>query len=212
MEWFPVNGGDTMRVIGLTGGIASGKSTVARILQRLGAVIIDADLLSREAVLPGTPAHQAIVASFGPDILLPDTTIDRKALGRIVFADPNARRRLEAITHPAIANLAEELLAEARQSDAPVAFYVAPLLIEAGVTGRVDDIWVVYADRETQIARLTKRDGIGREEAEQRLAAQMPMEEKATYGSAVIDNRGTPEETERQVTALWKERIEKSPR
>lgn len=201
-----------MRVIGLTGGIASGKSTVARILQRLGAVIIDADLLSREAVLPGTPAHQAIVASFGPDILLPDTTIDRKALGRIVFADPDARRRLEAITHPAIANLAEELLAEARQSEAPVAFYVAPLLIEAGVTGRVDDIWVVYADRETQIARLTERDGIDQEEAEQRLAAQMPMEEKATYGSAVIDNRGTPEETERQVTALWKERIEKSPR
>ncbi len=201
-----------MRVIGLTGGIASGKSTVARILQRLGAVIIDADLLSREAVLPGTPAHQAIVASFGPDILLPDATIDRKALGRVVFADPDARRRLEAITHPAIASLAEERLAEARRSDAPVAFYVAPLLIEAGVTGRVDDIWVVYADRETQIARLTKRDGIGREEAEQRLAAQMPMEEKATYGSAVIDNRGTPEETERQVTALWKERIEKSPR
>ncbi|WP_306533631.1 dephospho-CoA kinase [Geobacter sp.] len=201
-----------MRVIGLTGGIASGKSTVARILQRLGAVIIDADLLSREAVLPGTPAHQAIVTSFGPDILLPDATIDRKALGRIVFADPDARLRLEAITHPAIASLAEELLAEARQSDAPVAFYVAPLLIEAGVTERVDDIWVVYADRETQIARLTERDGIDREEAEQRLAAQMPMEEKATYGSAVIDNRGTPEETERQVTALWKERIEKSPR
>jgi len=201
-----------MRVIGLTGGIASGKSTVARILQRLGAVIIDADLLSREAVLPGTPAHQTIVASFGPDILLPDATIDRKALGRIVFADPDARRRLEAITHPAIARLAEERLAEARRSDAPVAFYVAPLLIEAGVTGRVDGIWVVYADRETQIARLTERDGIGREEAEQRLAAQMPMEEKATYGSAVIDNRGTPEETERQVTALWKERIEKSPR
>lgn len=201
-----------MQVIGLTGGIASGKSTVARILERLGAVIIDADLLAREAVLPGTPAHDAIAAAFGPEILQPDGTLDRKALGRIVFADEDERRRLEAITHPAIARLAEERLAAARRSDAPAVFYVAPLLIEAGVTGRVDDIWVVYADREAQIARLTGRDGIGREEAEQRLAAQMPMEEKATYGSAVIDNRGTPEETERQVIALWREKIAKSPR
>jgi len=200
-----------MQVIGLTGGIASGKSTVARILERLGAVIIDADLLSREAVLPGTPAHDAIVAEFGPEILLQDATIDRKALGRIIFASTEARRRLEAITHPAIARLAEERIAEARRSDAPVTFYVAPLLIEAGAANRVDDIWVVYADRETQIARLTERDHIRREEAEQRLAAQIPMEEKAAYGSAVIDNRGTPEETERQVTALWKERIEKNP-
>lgn len=201
-----------MLVIGLTGGIASGKSTVARILERLGATIIDADLLAREAVLPGTPAHEDIVAAFGTEILLPDATIDRKALGRIVFANPDARRRLEAITHPAIARLSQARLAEARRSAAPAVFYVAPLLIEAGATGRVDDIWVVYADRETQLARLTERDGIRRDEAEQRLAAQMPMDEKASYGSAVIDNRGTPEETERQVVALWKERIEKNPR
>lgn len=212
MEWFPVIGGEAMGVIGLTGGIASGKSTVARILEQLGAVIVDADILAREAVLPGTPAYRAIVAAFGPEILLPDASLDRKTLGRIVFAVPEARRRLETITHPAIARLAEERLAEARRSGAPAVFYVAPLLIEAGATGRVDDIWVVYADRETQIARLTERDGIGREEAEQRLAAQMPMEEKAAYGSAVIDNRGAPEETERQVVALWKEKIEKNPR
>lgn len=201
-----------MLVIGLTGGIASGKSTVARILERLGATIIDADLLAREAVLPGTPAHRAIVAAFGTEVLLPDATIDRKALGRIVFANPDARRRLEAITHPAIARLSQARLAEARRSDAPAVFYVAPLLIEAGAADRVDDIWVVYADRETQLARLTERDGIGRGEAEQRLAAQMPMDEKASYGSAVIDNRGTSEETERQVVALWRERIEKNPR
>lgn len=200
-----------MKVIGLTGGIASGKSTVARILERLGAVIIDADLLSREAVLPGTTAHNAIVSEFGPGILLPDANIDRKALGRIIFAAPQARRQLEAITHPAIAHLAEERIREARRSGAPVTFYVAPLLIEAGATNRVDDIWVVYVDRETQIARLIERDHIQREEAEQRLAAQIPMEEKATYGSAVIDNRGTPEDTERQVIALWEERIEKNP-
>lgn len=200
-----------MRIIGLTGGIASGKSTVARILERLGAVIVDADILAREAVLPGRPAYRTIVETFGPDILLPDGSIDRKALGRVVFADPSARRRLEAITHPAIARLAEERLAELRRTDGPAAFYVAPLLIEAGATGRVDEIWVVYVDRETQIARLIERDGITRREAEQRLSAQMPMDEKAAHGSVVIDNRGTPEDTERQVIALWREKIERSP-
>ncbi|RNC66624.1 MAG: dephospho-CoA kinase [Desulfuromonadales bacterium] len=193
-----------MRIIGLTGGIASGKSTVARILEQLGASVVDADQLAREAVRPGMPALDAIVADFGPDVLLTDGSLDRKALGRIIFADPQARRRLEAITHPAIARLADERLDELRRAGKEVVFYMAPLLIEAGVTGRVDEIWVVYVDRETQLARLTGRDGIGRDEAEQRLAAQMPMDEKAAHGAAVIDNRGTPEETERQVAALWK--------
>lgn len=197
-----------MRIIGLTGGIASGKSTVSRLLERLGAVVVDADQLAREAVVPGTGAYRAIVAAFGPVILLPDGTIDRKALGRIVFADPDARRRLEAITHPAIAGLAERRLSELRNAGEGVAFYVAPLLIEAGATGRVDEIWVVYVDRETQIARLTARDGIDREEAEQRLTAQMPMEEKAARGSVIIDNRGTAEELERQIVEIWRDKIE----
>ena len=200
-----------MRIIGLTGGIASGKSSVARILESLGVVVIDADQLAREAVSPGEEAYRSIVAGFGDGILNPDRTINRQALGKIVFADPAARRRLERITHPAIARLAEERLTALRNAGAPVVVYMAPLLIEAGVASRVDEIWVVYADRETQVARLMLRDGLGREEALQRLAAQMPMEEKRTLGRIVIDNSGTPEETERQVKDLWEREI-KGPR
>lgn len=199
-----------MRVIGLTGGIASGKSTVAKILQKLGAEVLDADQLAREAVIPCRPAYHAIVEAFGEGILNRDLTIDRKALGRIVFADPAARKRLEAITHPAIRALAGEKLAELRRGGAGIVFYMAPLLIEAGTMSRDDEMWVVYADAGTQLKRLMARDGIGRDEALQRLAAQMPMEEKATYGKVVIDNRGTPAETERQVREVW-ERELKSP-
>jgi dephospho-CoA kinase len=192
-----------MRVIGLTGGIASGKSTVAEILAGLGVPVIDADQLARAVVAPGEPALAAIVAAFGEGVLNPDGSLNRPALGAIVFADPAARKRLEAITHPAIARLAEARLAELRQQGAPVAIYMAPLLIEAGVTGRVDEIWVVYADRETQLGRLMTRDGSTREQAERRLAAQLPMEEKAKQGRVIIDNRGSREELERQVRAVW---------
>ena len=193
----------TVRVIGLTGGIASGKSSVARMLEKLGAVIIDADQLAREVVMPGRPAYRAIVEAFGSGILNPDLTIDRGALGRLVFADAEARRRLEKITHPAIGARAEERLAELRSSGLPTVFYMAALLIEAGVASRVDEIWVVYLDRETQVARLMERDDSSREEALRKIAAQMPMDEKKTFGRVVIDNRGTPAETERQVRELW---------
>jgi dephospho-CoA kinase len=196
-----------MRIIGLTGGIASGKSSVARILEALGGVVVDADQLAREAVAPGEEAYLSIVAEFGEVILHPDRTINRQALGKVVFADSAARRRLEQITHPAIARLAEEKLAALGKAGTPVVVYMAPLLIEAGVTSRVDEIWVVYADRETQVSRLMLRDGLSRDEALQRLAAQMPMEEKRTYGRIVIDNSGTPEETERQVMDLWEREI-----
>lgn len=192
-----------MRVIGLTGGIASGKSTVAKMLEKRGARVLDADQLSREAVTPCRPAYHSIVQTFGEGILNPDRTIDRKALGEIVFADPVARKRLEGITHPAIRVLAEEKLEELRREGCGIAFYMAPLLIEAGATSRVDEIWVVFADRETQIERLVSRDGISRHEALQRLAAQMPMEEKAKYGKVVIDNTGTPEELEQRVREAW---------
>ena len=196
-----------MRIIGLTGGIASGKSSVARIMESLGGVIVDADLLAREAVLPGKPAYRSIVAEFGKGILNPDGTIDRQTLGRIVFSDPSARRKLERITHPAIARLAEQRLSGLRESGVQVVVYMAPLLIEAGVTDRVDEIWVVYVDRETQVERLIRRDGIGREEALQRLAAQMPMDEKIKLGNVVIDNNGAPHETEQQVREIWKREI-----
>ncbi|HEX2770006.1 MAG TPA: dephospho-CoA kinase [Geobacteraceae bacterium] len=196
-----------MRIIGLTGGIASGKSMVARILEVLGGVVIDADQLARAVVVPGEPAYHAIVAEFGEGILKPDRTINRGVLAKIVFADPEARRRLELITHPAIAQRAEEKLAALKTAGTAVVIYMAPLLIEAGVTSRVDEVWVVYADRQTQVARLMQRDGISRAEALQRLAAQMPMDEKRMYGKVVIDNRGTPEETERQVREIWEREI-----
>ena len=192
-----------MRIIGLTGGIASGKSTVARILEEKGARVIDADQLARDAVVPGTDAHAAIVREFGCEILSLDGTIDRGKLGAIVFADPAARRRLEAITHPAIAKLAEERLDSLRRQGTAVVFYMAPLLIEAGITGRVDEIWVVYVDRETQLARLMARDGSDRLDALRRIESQMPMEEKRNYGKEVIDNRGSLEETTRQVFEAW---------
>lgn len=196
-----------MNIVGLTGGIASGKSTVSRILERLGAVVVDADQLAREAVMPGTSAHRSIVAAFGEGILLPDGSIDRKALGSIIFADSSARKRLEAITHPAIRELAERRLAELSRSGVSVAVYMAALLIEAGAADRVDEVWVVYVDRETQVRRVMARDGLSRSEAEQRLAAQMPMEEKAARGQVVVDNNGTPEELERRVEEIWAKRF-----
>lgn len=196
-----------MRVIGLTGGIASGKSTVAHILERLGVPVIDADRLSREVVEPGTPALAAIVAEFGADLLDQGGRLDRARLGSIVFGDPAARRRLERITHPAIGARADELLATYRHAGEPVVVYMAPLLIEAGRAGLVDEIWVVYVDRETQTERLCQRDGLGPQEAGQRIDSQMPMEEKAARGRLVIDNRGTPAELERQVMEIWEREI-----
>jgi dephospho-CoA kinase len=192
-----------MRVIGLTGGIASGKSFVAGVLKKLGAVVIDADLLAREVVVPGAPAYHALIAEFGEGILNPDRTVNRTALGRLVFGDPAARKRLEGITHPAIGRLAEERLAELARQGEGVVFYMAPILLEAGVTSRVDEIWVVYVDAATQLRRLMARDGSSREEALSRISAQMPLDEKVHYGNLVIDNGGTPEETERRVREIW---------
>jgi len=197
-----------MRVIGLTGGISSGKSTVARIIAACGVPVIDADQLARDVVLPGSPALAAITELCGPTVLRDDGSLDRQALGGMVFADPSLRRGLETILHPAIKRLAEEKLAQLRSSGTPVVVYMAPLLIEAGATDRVDEIWVVSVDRETQIARTMARDGISREEAEQRLAAQMPMEEKVRHGRVVIDNRGSLADLEKAVAELCRRELE----
>lgn len=196
-----------MRVIGLTGGIASGKSTVARMMEKLGAFVIDADQLARDAVMPGTPAHCAIEAEFGSSVLNPDRTINRAALGSQVFADAGARRKLEEITHPAIGRLAEEQLDALRKEGVAIAVYMAPLLIEAGVTDRVDEIWVVYLGRDIQLERLMRRDEIGREEALRKIGSQMPMDEKRGYGKVVIDNSGSIEDTERQLRDAWEREV-----
>ena len=196
-----------MRIIGLTGGIASGKTTVARMLAELGAIVVDADQISREAVMPGSAALAALVEEFGPDILLPDGTLDRARVARTVFHDPAARKRLEAILHPAIRQLADQKLTELRKVGTEVVLYIAPLLIEAGAVSRVDEIWVVHVDQATQISRLMSRDGITEQEALQRIAAQMPMEEKRKYGKVVIENGQGIDQTAKQVKQIWEREV-----
>lgn len=196
-----------MRIIGLTGGIASGKSSVAQLLERLGAAVVDADRLAREVVEPGQEALAAIVAAFGTGVLNGDGTLNRAALGQIVFGDPQARRTLESITHPAIKRLAREKLDRLEEAGVETAFYVAPLLFEAGSAARFSEIWVVYLDRETQLERLMARDGLDREQALARIASQMPMEQKKRLGQLVIDNAGTREELEAQVLRVWRREI-----
>jgi dephospho-CoA kinase len=191
-----------MRIIGLTGGIASGKSTVGRLLAQRGIPVVDADQLARRVVAPGSRALEEIAHRFGPAVIAADGSLDRTALARMVFADPEERKALEAITHPAIAELAETELSALRDAGTPVAVYMAPLLVEAGLTSRVDEVWVVYADRDTQVRRLRERDGATGEEAEARLAAQLPMEEKVRHGRIVIDNRGTLAELEQQLEEI----------
>ncbi len=192
-----------IRVVGLTGGIATGKSSVARFLAERGAVIIDADELARIAVEPGSPALARIVAQFGADVLLPDGSLDRRRMRSVVFGNDERRRQLEEILHPEIRRLAGERIAAASAAGRKVVFYMAPLLIEAGVTDQVDEIWVVTVKPEVQILRLMARDGISREEARRIIDSQMPLAEKERYGSVVIDNSGDLEQTLELLAAIW---------
>lgn len=182
-----------MRLVGLTGGIASGKSTFAAMLRTRGAPVVDADALAREAVRPGAPALSRIAEAFGPDALLPDGSLDRRWVGARVFSDPEARRRLEAITHPAVRELmaAEVLRLEAEGRD--LAFYDVPLLYEVGLDRAVDCVVVVWTPRPVQLARLLERDGLTPFEAEARIGAQLPIDEKAARADFVVENGGALE-------------------
>lgn len=190
-------------MIGLTGGIASGKSTVARMLAARGATVVDADLLAREVVEPGTPGLAEIVAEFGEGVLDADGHLDRAALAAVVFADEGRRRRLEAITHPRIGALMAERVASALAAGAPLVVVDIPLLFEGGRQTTVEGVLVVYADEATQMRRLVERDGLAEDEARRRIAAQMPIEEKRRRATWVIDNGGTVEDTEAQVRSWW---------
>ncbi len=190
-------------VIGLTGGIGSGKSSVAAMLRELGATVIDADLLAREAVAPGSPALQAIVARFGPEALTPSGELDRRALGRRVFADEEARRALNAIVHPEVAALAAQQMSDALASGAPLVVYDVPLLYENGLEQSLPEVVVVWARPETQRSRIARRDQLSPEEIEARLAAQLPLADKAARADRVIDNDGDLEATRAQVRALY---------
>lgn len=194
------------RVVGLTGGIASGKSLVSTYLRELGAQIIDADEIARRLVQPGGPVLREIVAEFGDAVLNADGTLNRKELGRIVFSDPAKLDRLNKITHPHILAEIKMLLDKHRESGSDrVAVLDAPLLYEVGGEGLVDEVWVVYVDYPTQLERLMMRDNLSEEDARRRIAAQIPLEEKVRRADKVIDNRSTPEETKRQVRRLWEE-------
>jgi dephospho-CoA kinase len=190
--------------IGLTGGIACGKSTVAAMLVRRGANLIDADQIAREVVLPGTPTLARVVERFGQAILLPDGTLNRKRLGEIVFGNPSARKDLESILHPSIRAVMKERKErfEREQPDKLVVLDI-PLLYESGLESLVDAVMVVYVPRNVQIERLIRRDGLTEKQAEERLQAQMPIEEKRKRADIVINNGGTLEETERQVDEFW---------
>lgn len=190
-------------VLGITGSIASGKSTVSVMFQARGATLVSADQLAREAVAPGSPALSRLVARFGREILQADGTLDRIRLGALIFADEAARRDLNAIVHPAIAALAEERLDRLRRAGGGLVIYEAPLLFEAGAESRVDRVLVVKIDPEVQLRRLMQRDGLDETAARQRIAAQMPQEEKLARADFVIDNSADREVTERQVAALW---------
>jgi dephospho-CoA kinase len=193
------------RVIGLTGGIASGKSTVARLLRELGAPVVDADELARRVVFPGEPAYLDIVREFGPSVLATDGTVDRKRLADIVFSDPDKRKRLQAITHPRIAQLGQAETAAHAARGAPVVVYEAALLVENGLHKVLAGLIVVSATPEQQLARAVARDGMTDEAARARIASQQPLGDKLAVATHVIDNSGPPGETRRQVEALWRE-------
>lgn len=192
----------TVRV-GLTGGIASGKSTVSAILAELGAVVIDADVLAREVVASGTPGLEAVVAEFGDDVLTAEGELDRPAMGALVFADLGARKRLEAIIHPLVHQRSTELEAEAAPD--AVVVHDIPLLAEVGRAGSFDAVVVVDAPVEVQVARMERDRGWSREDAEARIAAQASRADRLAIATYVVDNTGTLDDLRRRVAEVYAE-------
>jgi dephospho-CoA kinase len=190
-------------ILGLTGGIASGKSFVAETFVECGASLVSADLLAREVVNPGSPTLAKLVDAFGLEILTSGGSLNREVMAQKVFADPLARHRLERITHPAIAHLAECRLTELRNSAHDLIVYEAPLLFEAGARGRVDRVLVVLIEPALQVERLLRRDGLNEETAKQRVDAQWPQADKVQKADFVIDNSGSQEQTRHAVISLY---------
>jgi dephospho-CoA kinase len=196
-------------LVGLTGGIGAGKSTVARLLEERGAVVFDADALAREAVEPGTPGHDAVVARFGANVLGPGGELDREALASIVFSDPAARRDLEAIVHPEVRRLFAEACEAHRDTDRVVVMS-APLLVETGMHTAFDVLVVVSAPVETQVERLLRDRGMSEEQVRARIAAQAPLEDKAAVADVIVDNDGPLDDLEGEVDRLWAELRERA--
>lgn len=192
-----------MKRIGLTGGIASGKSVVARLLAQRGVEIIDADRVARDVVEPGTPALAEIAARW-PEVIR-EGSLDRKALGAIVFSSPEERHALEAIVHPRIREEVERRLASLEALGVPRVIYEAPLLVEKGLEGGLDALILVSAPEEVQVRRLMERDGLGEEAARARLRAQLPLEAKLAKATFVIENSGDLASLESRVDSIWNE-------
>ncbi|MGD0833654.1 MAG: dephospho-CoA kinase [Candidatus Dormibacteria bacterium] len=194
-----------MLTIGLTGGIATGKSTVAAMLVARGAALVDADVIAREVVEPGSAGLAAVADAFGPEVLTQAGALDRERLAGVVFADPESRRRLEAVTHPLIQARIATRVAEAAAAGPPLIAVDIPLLFEGGRTaGFPDGILLVYADASTQVERLHRRDGMSTADARRRLDAQLPIEGKRIAATWVIDNSGSLEETRALVAQWWR--------
>lgn len=194
-----------MRVIGLTGGIASGKSTVSKMFRDLGAEVVDADQVAREIVGPGQPALAEIARTFGLEMLLPDGSLDRKRLGALVFGDAEKRRMLNVITHPRIAQAVQARLDELRKKGTDVAIYEAALIVENKLHMGLDGLIVVSIDEETQIDRIIKRDELTREEALARIHAQAPLGDKVAVADWVIETSGILPATRQKVEQVWEE-------
>ena len=198
-------------IIGLTGGIACGKTTIARILKRLGAIVIDADREAKRLIKPNSPAWQKLVKEFGQDILNPDQSINRRRLGNMVFGNEQLLAKLNAIVHPGVvAEIAEKIRSFKSAGHWPAIILDAPLLFEVGAETLVDVVWVVTVDSKTQIDRLINRDNMDYDNAVKRIEAQMSIEEKVSRADAVISNTGTRRATREHVLNLWQQYVETS--
>ena len=198
-----------MKVIGLTGNIACGKSLVASMLEELGAKVIDFDDIAKKIVEPSEPTWKEIVDTFGRDVLNPDDTINRKALGDVIFNDDQKRNILNDITHPKIMASARESVEKYRKENVEAVIIEAALIVEkGGLKDLIEKLIVVISDENSQVERLANRNGFSREEAISRINSQMPAIEKAQHADYIIDNSGTQEETQNQVNDLWAELLQ----
>lgn len=191
------------RVVGLTGGIASGKSTVSSMFRDLGVLVIDADVVARDVVRPGSDALRDIEDEFGPSVILPSGELDRDALGKIIFSDPSARTKLNGFTHPRIAMEMLRQAAEAGAEGHPFVIYDAALIVENGLHHALGGLIVVAAAPEVQLARIQDRDGLSAEDAQKRIDAQLPLSKKIEVADWVIHNDGTLDETRAQVLDVF---------
>lgn len=196
-----------MNIIGLTGGIASGKSTVSSFFRQKGAAVLDADQIARELSEPGGELHAEYVRHFGAEVLQNDGTLDRRRIGQIVFSDPQQKQWLDTVSHPAIRGELLRKLAQKQNEKQRLILLDIPLLFESGWDKMADKTCLVYVNETIQLQRLMKRNGYTRREAQDRIAAQMPLEEKKKRADYLIDNNGSLTDTIRQAEALWREWI-----